>query len=293
MRKHRNYKDGFGYMLETSRSWVENPDDGRGDSVARTVLAGIIYGQPFIDTIEKNFKGFLEGGKWKPIRHPETPRTHDFSRDHTVFFIIWLRYFKPELLKEALRIPWRLSDKFTQMGMWLWVRAVAKDKWFDRFMFWATHSIILRFNNRWNRLLRGHAKVTSSYYKDFKATPNIRLNDAEMFAREYSVPGYAIENGAWMVNCLTDGWFKRRLQRLVIRLVEPTNWVVRMLMDESNTFAVKEKMLVAAYEGMDGWRWGRRLDKTTDIDLNPLEGPQPEYNMDVDILDTDFKYEGR
>ncbi len=39
--KHRYYKDPYGYMLETSRSWATG--DGRGDSVARTVLAAIVY----------------------------------------------------------------------------------------------------------------------------------------------------------------------------------------------------------------------------------------------------------
>lgn len=86
-----------------------------------------------------------------------------------------------------------------------------------------------------------------------------------------------------MVKCLPEGWFKNRLKKRVIALVEPTNWFVRKLMDDR--FYFYEMGAIVKYEGMDAWRWGRRLDVTTDIDMFALEGPQSPYNMDVDALE--------
>ena len=91
IKQHRNFVDKYGYMLEWSRG---DGDNGMGDAVARTVLAAIIYRKAFfIDAIYMNFLSFLNADSWHPMRHIETPRTKDFSRDHTIWFVIWLYYF--------------------------------------------------------------------------------------------------------------------------------------------------------------------------------------------------------
>jgi len=285
---HRFYVDKYGYMLETSRAW-ENGDDGKGDAVARTVLAAIIYReQRFIDIIWFSFQRFLFQDIWKPERHIEDPRTEDFSRDHTIWFVIWLCYFCPEAIQRALTIPWKISEKFNQsIDMWLWIRAVARERWIDKLLYWTVASIIMRFNNRWNRWLRNRAGIESVSYKDFKATPESELNKEELFARKHSASGYIMDTQAFMIHCLQDGWFKDRLRKLMIPLVEKSNYLIRQLMNDE--FNWTELSIIKNYSGMDGFRWSRRLDKTTDIDLNPLTGDQPPYNMDVDVLNANFE----
>lgn len=289
---HRNYVDSYGYLLEASRPWgePEERDDRKGDAVANTTMAAITYReQRFIHAPWNNFTGFLLGGKWNPIRHPNTPRRWDFSRDHTVWFVIWLRYFFPSYLSAASRIPWKVSEKHSALGIWLWLKLMGRGRWVDYFAYWAVHGAVMRFNNRWNRFLRARALITSVHYSRFKKTEPEVMNKRELFARKNSVPAYSFDTQAFMVHCMKDGWFKSRLKKRVIPLVEKTNYLVRRLMDD--TFHPWEMIEVENYTGMDSNRWARRLDATTDIVMSPLVGPQPEYNINVDILHADLSWE--
>ena len=285
--KHRFYVDNYGYMLEKSRSW--DSGDGKGDAVARTVLAAIIYReQKFIDIIRFIFQRFIFQDIWEPERHIEDPRTEDFSRDHTIWFVIWLCYFCPVAIKQSMKIPWKISEKFNQsIDMWLWIRAIARKRWINKLLYWAVASIIMGFNNLRNRWLRNRADIESVYYKDFKATPESELNKEELFARKHSAPGYIMDTQAFMIHCLPDGWFKEKLKKRMVPLVERSNYLIRQLMNDE--FNWTELSIIKSYSGMDGFRWSRRLDKTTDIDLNPLTGDQPPYNMDVDVLNANFE----
>jgi len=271
-------------MLESSR--YPGGDDGRGDSIARTVLAAICYKNQvneFSKAIWKSFKYFIHGEKWYPVRHPEDQRTEDFSRDHTTWFVIWLRLFLPLQLSCSLDIPFKISDKFNQsIDQYLWIRAIVKKKWIYKFLHWAITSIWMRFTNRWNRLLRSQAGIKSVSYLDFKATPESELSPDELTARKSSVPSYSFDTLAFMIYCLDEGWYKKRLEKLMIPLVEDSNYLIRKLMNDD--FTDIELNEIESYTGMDCYRWARRMDKTTDIDLFPLSGPQPEYNIDVDIL---------
>ena len=271
-------------MLETSR--YSGGDNGRGDSIARTVISALCYQNKvheFSIPIWKSFKYFIHGDKWNPVRHPKDARTFDFSRDHTTWFVIWLRLFLPLQLSCSLNIPFKISDKFNQsIDQYLWIRAIAKHQWIYKFLYWAITSIWMRFTNRWNRLLRNLSGIKSVPYLDFKATPENELTPKELFARKYSVPSYSFDTLAFMIYCLDNGWFKNRLKKLMIPLVENSNYLIRKLMNDK--FTDIELNEIKYYSGMDGFRWNRRLDKTTDIELFPLSGPQPEYNIDVDIL---------
>jgi len=286
--QHRFYKDSYGFLLERSRY---NGDSGRGDAIAKTVLAAITYREKdFIDAIEFNFAYFLADYQWIPQRHPEDPRIEDFSRDHTVWFVIWLRYFLPEELYQALRIPKQISEKFKQsFDMPFWIRSIARGWWIDKALYWIVCSIMLRFNDWWNRRLRKKAGIISVPYTEFKCTKEEELSKKELYARKHSVPSYIMDTQAFMIKCLDDGWFKDRLKKRMIPLVEPDNWLVRMLMDD--VFTAQEKAEIRAYTGMDALRWSRRMDKTTDIDMFQLIGPQPPWNMDVDLLHSNLDWQ--
>lgn len=276
-------------MLARSR-W--GGDNGRGDSVGRTVRAALIYREKdFIQSIFKSFYGFLTGGPWRPKRHPEDPRTEDFSRDHTVWFVVWLKHFHPELLHLARKIPCRISTKFTQtIDMWLWIRAICKSR-IAIFLYWIVGGIYMRFVAWWNNRIYKKYGVYSVDYKDF-VVYNTDDPDSEkrwgispedvLRVRKRVFPSYSFDIQAFMVWSLEESWFKRRLERRVIALVEPTNWLIRKLMRDRFTSEEMEEM--KNYTGMDGWRWGGRLDVTRDGDPRALEGPQPEWNMDVDCL---------
>lgn len=292
MRQHRFYKDKYSFMRERSRDWEEKQDDGAGNAVGRTVLAAIIYREnDFRNAIRLHFNNFLNYGIWNPKRHPDCLVNNDFSRDHTVWFVIWLKYFTN--IHIALKIPYRISEKFVcGVHVWLWIRAVAKDRWWNNFIHWLLCEVWLTIVGLWDSWLIRRAGIKSVHYKDFKKVNDEDLNNRELFAcNNLMMPGYAVETLAWMVHCLDDGWFKNRLRKKVIPLVEKSNWLVRILMDNYSLFNIDEIREIDQYTGMDGYRWSRRLDKTTNVDLYPLEGEQPPYNMDVDVLKADLEWE--
>ena len=289
---HRFYKDHLGYLLEYSRPYDKDPDDNRGDSAGNTAQAGIVYGQPFIHTIAKHFEDFLDGGPWAPIRHPEDPREEDFSRDHTVWFVIWMRYFYPEYLKEALRIPKKISKEARRgLHIFLWIRALNNRPGYN-LLHWLVAGLWLRGAKWWNNYLFRRAGLETYDYKVFKSIPDDKLlpiDKKAWQARKWSLPSYSIHTLAWQIKCLKPGWFKNRLKKRVLKLAEKENWLIRMLMDDVFSSAEKEK--IEMYTGMDAYRWARRMDRTCDIEINALQGPQPPYNMDVDVLHINLDWE--
>ena len=151
----------------------------------------------------------------------------------------------------------------------------------------------MRFVAWWNNRIYREYGVYSVDYKDFKAYGHPGAwedftEETVEIIRDITFPSYSFDIQAFMVKCLDDGWIKNRLKKRVIALVEPTNWMIRKLMDD--TFTPEEETEIANYTGLDGWRWGRRMDVTTGVDRFPLEGPQPEYNMDVDVLHCNLNF---
>jgi len=286
MTQHRNFVDDYGFMLETSRSW--GTGDGRGDSVGRTVRAGIIYREPkFFHAIWEHFGDFILAHNWDPRRHPEIAE-EGFSRDHTVWLVVWLKYFYESWIHIALYIPKQIAPnvKMTIDIKW-WIRSIARGRWTDKIMYWIIGGTYMRFVAWWNNKIYHTYGVYSVDYKDFRAYGNQGIwgdftpEDVKVI-RDLVFPSYSFDIQAFMVKCLDDGWIKNRLKKRVIALVEPTNWMIRKLMDD--TFNLEDIKAINEYTGLDGWRWGRRMDVTTGVDRFPLEGPQPEYNMDVDVL---------
>ena len=264
---------------------MENPDDGRGDAVGHTVKAAITYGEKdFIDAFQRCF-GVDGRGRWWGERHPDVDRD-DLSRDHCVWWVLGLKYFSPSDLWMTLKMPWRISKKFTQsIDMWLWIRVLARGGWFWRFSHWLITGIFLRFALRCIQLAIKVGEFETKPYKEFRATPVSELTKRQRWGRKIMkvFPSYSVHSKAWQLTCLKDGWFKRRLQKLVIRMVEPTNYVVRSLC--GHVLTDWEWVDANYFTGTDAYRWSRRLDESTTIDLFPLEGPQDNpYNMEVDIL---------
>ncbi len=286
MRQHRFFKDEHGFLLCTSREWMQPPDHGRGDAVGRTVLAAITYGEKdFIDA----FQGccWIDAfGRWHAIRHPEETHRNDFSRDHLLYWVVGLKYINPFNLPTALKVPWRISSKFTQtIDMWLWIRAVARKTWIWTFLYWAVAGTFFRFARMCIRLACRIGEFKTVPYTQFKATPVKELTKNQAIARKIMkiMPSYTVHQTCWALSCLRDSWFKRRLQKLVLGMVEPSNYLCRVLLGD--TLNYHEYVDADYYSGLDAYRWSGRLDESGSTDKYPLEGAeQPPYNLDVDIL---------
>jgi hypothetical protein len=283
--QHRYFKDEYGFLLEKSRPWTDDPDDGRGDAIGRTVLAGIVYGDAdFIGAFQTCVT--INGYGFFAMRHPEIADRADMSRDHIMWWVLGLRYFNPAGLWKALEVPWRISKKFRlTIDLWLWIRAVAyRDSVFTA-IYWLAISPVHWVYLKAIQLSIRVGGFKSVPYTEFKATPVSGLTKRQKWGRKIMqiCPSYTVHQIAWMLTCLPDGWMKRRMQERVIKMAEEKNWVTRSLCGEF----IKgfERFEVDAYKGMDALRWGRRLDESTDIDMYALKGRQKPYNLSKDMLD--------
>jgi len=284
MTQHRNYKDEHGFMLETSRDWVVNPDNGMGDAVGRTVMAAIAYDEAdFVNAFQSCFWWDTEDN-WYGMRHINSERD-DMSRDHVAYWMVGLHYFNPESTWCAMNVPKRISWKFKQtLDMRLFANVIGRGKKLDVFKYWAWTGFVMRLYSAAIKLACKVGKFKTVHYKDFRATRKDELTRRQRWGRSIMsfCPGYTVYQLAWMTTCLKDTWYRERLQKRVLSLIEPTNYLIRMLMGDH--FSAEDRKEIENWSGTDANRWGARLDESTSVDLFPLTGEQPPYNLESDLL---------
>ena len=70
-------------------------------------------------------------------------------------------------------------------------------------------------------------------------------------------------------------------------MVEPSNYLCRILL--ADKLSEEDLIEIDAYRGMDRYRWSGRLDGSSTWKKYPVEGEQPPYNLDKDILQAVIK----
>jgi len=116
------------------------------DSIGRTVLAWIAYGEPppLARSLERCYS---EGNLW---RHPK--HTERSSRDHWSYFIIY-RKIKSNIEHRFHQFPYFIDQVPRMRGMNLWMKSLTGNKraeWW--YYFWAIPGA--RIGNFWLKLLR-------------------------------------------------------------------------------------------------------------------------------------------
>jgi hypothetical protein len=282
----QNYVDGYGLMLCQNPTWKPEGDNGKGDCIGRTVLSGIAY-KNLHKRLPSLYRCLESTNPFKLTRHPSM-HVNDVSRDHVTYFIIANKLVGDMENLSNYKIPWRLSQYYTQtIDMWLWIRTLAGSKFYS-VLFYILQSTLLVLAIIWQKSLRWIAGFRpertqsewSSIMNVYSLTP-FQLRIRELLGLFY--PMYSLHILAWQLYVLPDSSMNRLIKRLMRLIVDRENLLVSMLIGRKVSLEQIE-----AYKPMNSYRWSTRLDETNDRDIYVLNDPKLyEFNAyDKDILYT-------
>jgi len=274
------YIDEYGMML---CRFARN--QGRADSVGRTVLATIAYCE---DQLFKNVLSNCIINLYPPkiIRHPEIEKP-GISRDHVTYLFVGLKYFQRERLLKILskEMRWKISDfaKFTP-DMWCWMKGIAGSR-FYLWLFYRIEIFWMRLMSLWNRTIRKigrfHLEFNQWDYKMVNIVGDLQITSLQRKLRKWLYPAYSLHILGWQLYVLKDCKSKRRLQRICLKMTGRYNYLVRLLFGDQ-TVTLDD---VNNYQHMTSWRWGVNLDETNDRDTYII----PNLNLISDnALETDL-----
>lgn len=275
------YDKKYQMILQNEPSWDKygNPskDLGRADGIGRTFRAYVTYGhKEFMDgiwncfekieykysknifvnlyqrLIRRNKKYYYQGHRYPCKNHPV-----GLSRDHLSYAIIafkYSNYLSDKELKDFVKhLKFRISDfaKFT-LDMWFWVRAVA-DIWWARPLYYMSYIPVMLGTYYWNEwLYKKTGFERESHQKDFKAyMDNRQKSEFTQKWRKRFYPMYAHHIACWQVFFLKKSFCKRWLQKIMLKICSPYNYVIRMVLGD-NTVTKDDAY---GYKSMTGSRW--------------------------------------
>jgi len=241
------------------------------NSIANNLDAYIGWGDPrFIEGDRECFKNGLQ-------RHPAHV-TNDMSRDHVSYALILFAYIKQwvDFFKLAGKLEWRLSDKHTMRGLWLWVMGFYHPVW--RFLFYIAKVFEMSGMLIWNRSLRIIARVKPERTQD-EWNPDTVKNRTkiQVWAGKKVFPAYALHNFAWQLYVLPDCFGKWILKKIGLLMAGRTNHVIRHLFGGNVNMEDALK-----YKSMTGGRW------TTTLDELCRRWVQVREDSGVNDLDVDY-----
>lgn len=264
-------------------------NQGRADSLGRTVLAAIAYyEEQLLDNILQNcIIGFYP---LKVLRHPDVKK--GISRDHITYLLVGLKYFQQNQLLSYVvdSLRWKISDfaRFTP-DMWLWAKGLPMDSVGSRLARWLFYRIEIpwmRLMYLWNKIIRfiaGFKPERDQLEFDCQKL-NQGLNPIQKWFRKKMYPAYTLAILGWQLYVLPDSRLKRRLQRVCLRMVGGYNYLIRLLFgDYTVTFDD-----VQNYKHMTAWRWGVNLDETNDRTVYIVTDPKliEDNTLETDLLQT-------
>lgn len=285
-------------MLRESPPW--NPDDyGEGDSIGRSFMAYVTYGDPrFMEGIEncwqrvdrKGIKKFLFGKYYyQGYRYPvRLENENGLSRDHLTYTIIAFKYagYSDEFIKDFVKhLRYKISEfAWFRPDLWLWTRAIANIKPYTT-LFYPIQWLALAGSLVWNRAL----------YKYTGFGPEVSQDDFILVANSFKpsrikklaklfYPTFALHITSWQIKLMPDSKWKKRLQKLALKLCPEHNYVIQLL---NNHPELPTQEQVDNYKSMTGGRWTSILNTWLNSrDLKKIKDPSKiAYNaLDEDYL---------
>jgi len=259
----------------------------------------LLRGDPlsWMNSIAWNFDAFRAWGDWRFIegvrdcfiqknglikfkfqRHP-AHKTNDMSRDHVSYALILFAYTHQwvDFFKLAGKLEWRISEKHTMRGLWLWVKGFQHPIW--RFLFYVAKVFEMSAMLIWNRSLRVIARVKPERTQEEWDSETVHnRTKIQIWAGKKVFPAYALHNFAWQLNVLPDCFGKWLLKKIGLLMAGRTNYVIRHL------FGGKINMEDAIkYKSMTGGRWTTELSELTDrwVEIREDSGVN---DLDVDYM---------
>ena len=300
-----NYIDPSTKMMFCKNyNWDTHGDNGKGDSIGRTFEAYYTYKDPgLVDAImncwvlkkDKRGKSYLQG-----YRSPDHSDT-DMSRDHlfnTVLTLIASGESKADIRQFVELTRWKISDKYNYtLDLWLWTRMVS-GVWWAKILSPMVDILLMSFNVIWNKLIYKLApfneEPTQAEYDKFYIESKgqmsvVQTKRLKMFGKVL-FPSYTMLQYAWRLHYSDDTFSNRLLKRMLLKIANKNNYLVRMLLDDKD-FPTREE--VSSYRSMKGGRWDGILNpQINDRDLHIITPERyPDTYKDLlafNVLDEDL-----
>lgn len=288
-------------MLEKSPDWNKFGDEGRGDSIGRTMEAFFVWGDyRFIEGIEscwkkvprKNWIGRLFKGKYyyQGYRYPEYYLGQSgISRDHTLNSAIAYKLAgksDEEIWEFVKHLRWKISDdaKMT-IDLWFFLRMLSGRKiakWISPRLSYR----ILKFTSWWQHKVQKFIGFGPDFEEDQDTFQHMKNEDKPKCIKELRLllhPVYSLLQLAWQSSFYNDKW-KKKIQQVIYSITPRYNYVIKLLIGYREGITEED---ILSYESMKGGRWDGIMnvwwnDRSLEInkDLDSIQ-----YNvLDVDII---------
>jgi hypothetical protein len=286
------FSDQHNMVLYQNPGWDPNGNNGKGDSIGRTVDAYIAYEDTkfisavkecFIYKVDKRGHQYLQG-----YRHPDymNDEYNDMSRDHIINTLILLKYINDEetLKTYSKKLRWKISDRFSfTIDSWLWMMGVA-GSWVCLKLWYILTVLIMGFNAIWNKTIYKIAPFSEEIPQNqFEPYMPEQLTHQQLQLRKLLYPAYALNILSWQLYVLKDSWFKRLVQKLTLKITGKENFLMRLLLDDKNLPSFED---VYTYKMMTGGRWSAMLNETNDRDIRIITNLRliRENRLEEDLL---------
>jgi len=295
-------------MLVQNANWNINGDEGKGDSIGRSMVAYFCYNdQNFIQgikncwikiDIDSDYKMFFK--KWKYYyrgqRYPSPEYYYKtFSRDHIITTFVALKLANdPFIVELAKNIKYSIREKDNDLvfnishkitpQLWCWIKMFA-GKWWAAPLFYLQSIFVILGTIIWNKFINLIAGFSpEKTQEEFKKTRREDLSKWKLLCCKILTPTFTLHNFAWQVFILKDNIFKRLLCWLVIPLISKHNHLLRLMFNVQKKKVTKVDVL--NYKSMRGNRWSTTLNETCNRDCKIITDPQLlESNLlDEDVL---------
>lgn len=267
-------------MLFKNPGWNPDGENGKGDAIGRSADAYYIYGDPrFIEGIEncwvkerrKTWIGRVVKGTYynQGYRYPtyasgEEEQPVGISRDHVLETVIAYKIAgksNKEMWELVKGIRFRLSDFALQTpDMWLWMRVIS-GRWIWVPLYYPIELLTQTFGTWFQKIVQKIIKFGPDYelhQDEFKHMQNEDKPACVQRQRMLLYPTYAMLITSWRYKLLPDSWFKRKLQKSMLKICPKYNYLIKLLL--SNRASVTQAD-VDGYKSMRGGRWSGNLNK--------------------------------
>lgn len=270
-------------MILHQNRW-KGDDGGLGDALVRTSQAYIAYFNEIlykgiVSCFEKRYEYKNNIGSWyfKVKRYPSAGE--DVSRDQVIGALTAIKIHNPDKIEYyASNLKIKLGDKLSSMmtpDMMIWVKSlyekgIKSSKWFAIVSFY--HVIMMI----WTRILYQFINIKvvpqNEYIGGGKTSNWWRSN--------FRHKSYAVYLMAWQLYTTKDNWFKKKLMKSMLPLIDEDNLMLRLLFGGKVT--VNE---IIRFIPMNEMRWQDELIMPNKSSLKKLEPHQYQFNaIDSDLL---------
>jgi len=301
-----NYIDKeFGLMLCRNPEWYHNIGGGRYEAIARNFVAYVCYNDKrLIDGILRCWEKRKMPNFWRTITGVEfyyqgypypdfqdklPPIKASLHLYYTLFALKYSGASKSDIKEFIRHIPFRLAPRsYLTLESILWMMVLTNGR-ISRTLYYMYMIPKMLLNTVWNRLIYRIADFEEEYCQySWVRVPNDLKPDRIKTLANMLYPVAELHGVAWQLYFMPDGWAKRKLQSICLKLTPRYNYAIKLLLGSTKGIS---RGKVFKYRAMYSNRWHNVLNpwiNNRDADIINDDSLLTHNVLDVDYVRTLF-----